>query len=93
MTMSAEKKKPVASAAKAGAKETASAPPATRPPGDESPTHLGVRARTPGFRRAGRAWSDTETVVPIDAFSADDLEALASEPELSVTFIVERAGG
>lgn len=53
-----------------------------------APTHLVVRALTPGFRRAGRAWGVEEVTVPIGEFSDAQVEALLAEPELVVLPLV-----
>lgn len=51
-------------------------------------THVQVRALRDGFRRAGRAWSTALVLVPIDEFSDEQIEQLATEPMLYVTFVV-----
>lgn len=54
-------------------------------------THLRVRALVAGFRRAGRAWSDEDTDVPIADFTAEQVGQLIGEPQLVVKpFIVEQ---
>lgn len=52
--------------------------------GDVEITHLAVRALQAGFRRAGRAWPESETTVPVDAFSDAQIEQLLAEPMLVV---------
>lgn len=56
------------------------------------PTHLVISALQPGFRRAGRAWPLEETTVPVEEFSAEQVEALLAEPLLSVKPLVVPAG-
>lgn len=51
-------------------------------------THVQVKSLRDGFRRAGRAWSTSPELVPIDEFSDEQIEQLATEPMLSVTFVV-----
>ena len=48
-------------------------------------THLRIKARREGFRRAGRAWSTTEQTVLASHFSPEQIEALQNEPMLIVT--------
>jgi hypothetical protein len=45
---------------------------------------LRVTAKTNGFRRAGRAWSDKPTVVPVADFTEEQVAALKEEPRLVV---------
>ena len=47
-------------------------------------THLAVTARTAGFRRGGRAWPATPTVVAVKDLSEAQLAAILSEPNLVV---------
>lgn len=54
-------------------------------------THLAVRARTDGFRRAGRAWPAADTVVPIGELSDGQVRQLMDEPLLLVTPVVPPA--
>ena len=51
---------------------------------DGNVTHLLVQAKRDGFRRAGRAWSAASTVVAVDEFTDDEVEALLAEPQLVV---------
>lgn len=46
---------------------------------------LVVVSTVEGFRRAGRAWSKEPTEVPAEEFTADQIEALLSDPALIVT--------
>jgi len=46
---------------------------------------LCVRAKTRGFRRGGRAWPPTDTVVPVSEFTDEQLRAIKNEAELIVT--------
>lgn len=46
--------------------------------------YLSITARTPGFRRAGRVWPGTPTIVPIEELTEEQLEQLRLEPELVV---------
>ena len=48
-------------------------------------THLSIKARREGYRRAGRAWSMTEQTVLASHFSTEQIEALQNEPMLIVT--------
>lgn len=43
-------------------------------------THLLVTSRRDGFRRAGRPWSTTPTLVPIDEFTPGQILDLFAEP-------------
>jgi hypothetical protein len=45
---------------------------------------LTVRAPMNGYRRAGRAWSATETTVPADEFTPAQKKALRDDPRLVV---------
>ena len=54
------------------------------PPNTGEVRRLLVRSRVEGFRRAGRAWSTQETEVDADEFTADQVEQLLAEPELTV---------
>ncbi len=54
-------------------------------------THIEVRASQSGFRRAGRAWPSEKTVVAIDEFTAEELQALMDEPALQVVAVGEHA--
>lgn len=48
-----------------------------------------VTAKKEGFRRAGRAWSRTETRVEIAELTDDQVEALFAEPMLDVVGVAE----
>lgn len=48
-----------------------------------------VKAKADGFRRAGRRWSATEETVSIDDFTAEQVEALLTEPMLDVAIVAE----
>ena len=43
-----------------------------------------ITAKRPGFRRAGKAHPDTPTDHPAEVFSAAELRALKTEPQLVV---------
>lgn len=45
---------------------------------------LRVVAKTAGFRRAGRAWSDKPTEVPVSEFKREQLAQLRADPGLIV---------
>lgn len=45
----------------------------------------------PSFRRAGLAFTQQPTVIPVDDLSEDQITALMSEPRLVVTLIAEDA--
>lgn len=67
------------------------APPATAEGGGgraeaEEPiiTNLLITSRREGFRRAGRPWSATPTLVEAQAFTEDQVKALLGEPLLEV---------
>lgn len=51
--------------------------------------HLRVIARKEGFRRAGRAWSASETRVAIEGFTDQQIMDLVAEPMLDVAFVAE----
>jgi len=65
-------------------RKTSHKTPAAAPAVDTAVTHLVVQARRDGFRRAGRAWPAEQTVVPIDAFTEDQVRELLAEPQLVV---------
>ncbi|MBM3618649.1 MAG: hypothetical protein FJX23_08945 [Alphaproteobacteria bacterium] len=47
---------------------------------------LKIKARTEGFRRAGRSFSaETETVIPLKELDKREIEALKAEPRLLVS--------
>lgn len=51
-------------------------------------THgLKVTSSQDGFRRAGRAWSTTPTVIALSEFTEEQLAALKDEPMLSVRLV------
>jgi hypothetical protein len=51
-------------------------------------THgLKVTSSQDGFRRAGRAWSTTPTVIALSEFSRADLAALEAESTLSIRLV------
>jgi hypothetical protein len=52
-------------------------------------THIGVRTKKGPFRRAGRDWGETETVVDLDTLSDAAVQALVDEPALVVVFYAE----
>ena len=59
---------------------TRKAPPASREP-------IPVLVVTPpsdGYRRAGRAWSSEPTRVALDALSAEQLQALQDDPQITL---------
>lgn len=60
--------------------------------GSVNATHVVVRSLVPGFRRAGRAWPVEETTVPMDEFSAEELDSLLAETNLLVGFVELPAG-
>lgn len=53
---------------------------------EEAPVvaRLQVTSRRPGFRRAGRAWSTSPTIVSADEFTPEQIEQLMAEPVLTV---------
>ncbi|MFO1351912.1 MAG: HI1506-related protein [Gammaproteobacteria bacterium] len=53
------------------------------------PDQLRVIAKREGFRRAGRAWSQTPTVVDIAEFTPEQLQQLEDEALLIVERISE----
>ena len=55
--------------------------------------YLVVTARRAGFRRAGREWPATPTVVATADFSADQLAALRSDPNLVVVPVKQEDAG
>lgn len=55
----------------------------------EGATHLRIKSKREGFRRAGHAWSMTEQTVSAADFTADQADALQNEPMLIVTPIIE----
>jgi hypothetical protein len=48
---------------------------------------LRVTSRTEGFRRAGRAWSQTPIELPSSDFTDEQIEALKADPMLVVEII------
>lgn len=46
-----------------------------------------VTSQVDGFRRAGRAWSRTPTLVLAEDLSEAEIEALCREPQLKVVFV------
>lgn len=52
----------------------------TTRPGAEPMLH--VTAKVDGFRRGGRAWPKTETIVPASEFTPEQLAAILAEPRL-----------
>lgn len=55
------------------------------PPGMPGPSVLVVRARRDSRRRAGRSFGTQETIVPLDALTAQQIAAIEGDPELVVT--------
>ena len=47
--------------------------------------HYAISAVRDGFRRAGRAWSRTAEIVPAGELTPDELEALGSDPGITIT--------
>ncbi len=62
------------------------APVASIKPESDKPQALHVTPKVPGFRRAGRAFPDGETVIPLSDLSDDEYEQLTAEPML-VTYV------
>lgn len=60
---------------------------AVKPTGDK-PQGLKVVPKRPGFRRAGYAFPDGETIIPLSEITEDQYNALISEPVL-VTMLVD----
>ncbi len=56
-----------------------------KPEGDK-PQALHVTPKVPGFRRAGRAFPDGETVIPIVELDDEEYVQLTTEPML-VTYV------
>lgn len=54
-------------------------------------SQIQVVSAVDGFRRGGRAWSRTPTVVDTAELSAAQLEQLRAEPMLTVTEVAEAA--
>ena len=48
-----------------------------------------ITAKRDGFRRAGRAWSTTPTIIDTDELSADALESLEAEAMLVIEHVNE----
>lgn len=46
---------------------------------------LSIKSSKDGFRRAGRAWSKEETVVPLSELDKAQIKQLKEEPALTVT--------
>lgn len=84
------------SKAKGGFKQAAPTPatprvdPAAGTVDEVKVTHLQVRALTNGFRRAGRAWSARDEIVPIGEFTPEQVEQLLAESQLVVLPIAEK---
>jgi hypothetical protein len=57
-------------------------------PASQSTHGLKVTSKQPGFRRAGRAWSTTATVIALSELTVDQVELLKAEPMLSVKAVV-----
>ncbi|MDR0717524.1 MAG: hypothetical protein LBF50_08920 [Azoarcus sp.] len=51
------------------------------------PVNLVVRALRQGFRRAGRAWSETGTVISTNEFTEEQLAAILAEKMLVVSSV------
>jgi hypothetical protein len=58
---------------------------AKKTPDPKPPVNLVVRALRHGFRRAGRAWSETGTTICTSEFSEEQLAAILDEPMLVVS--------
>lgn len=59
--------------------------PTNHPKATKTEKALSVQASRDGFRRAGRAWSKEETVVPLNELTEEQIEQLKDEPALTVT--------
>ena len=77
----------MATAKNAPRKAAAAATPATKPEGGDKPQALKVVPKRAGFRRAGYAFPDGETVIPLDELTDTQYEQLTTEPML-VTHLV-----
>ena len=60
---------------------------AVAPLEDVEITSLLVTSEVDGFRRAGRAWSSTPTLVLLEDLSETEIDALLGEPLLKVAFV------
>ena len=93
LTQTAGTTAPVTAAGQAptggAANELNSTPPQGGAKQDKAPTHITVKAKLAGFRRAGRAWGVEAQTVSLDDFSLEQVEALFSEPMLVVGFEVQ----
>ena len=78
----------MATAKNAPRKAAAAATPATKPEGGDKPQALKVVPKRAGFRRAGYAFPDGETVIPLDELSEKQYAQLTTEPML-VTHLVD----
>lgn len=56
-------------------------------------THLLVTSRRAGFRRAGRPWSTTPTLVPLDEFTPGQILDLFAEPMFETVGLTAEAAG
>lgn len=56
-------------------------------------THLRVRSVAKSFRRAGRTFTQADTVIAADELSDDEIRALQAERELVVEKIAQKEPG
>ncbi len=70
------------------AASSAAATPATKPEGGDKSQALKVVPKRAGFRRAGFAFPDGETVIPLDELTHTQYAQLTTEPML-VTHLVD----
>jgi len=73
------------------AQQRAAAPTVSKPEGTAG-KGLAVTPKVAGFRRAGYAFPDGKTVVPLDDLNEQQYEQLTTEPML-VTYLVDLPAG